>query len=103
VGSVSITGAAEGGGASGAGRGDGFLGGVKSRIGRSSGRSVERSSGRSMVGRSAGRFLLAKNSFSRTTSSSAKLANAEPLPVMPAFAQRSTNSLLSYFSSFANE
>lgn len=43
-----------------------------------------------------------RNAFSLLTSSSSKLASAEPLPVIPAFVQRSTSSLLSIFRSFAN-
>jgi hypothetical protein len=40
--------------------------------------------------------------FSLTTSSSSRLASAEPLPGMPAFVQNSTSSLLSIFKSFAS-
>lgn len=109
AGTAGATGAGGGGGgASGAGFGANRCTGrldPRSRIGRSDGRSSGRSIGRSMGARStaAGRDRLAKYSRSRATSSSARLASADPLPVIPALAQISTNSLLSYFSSFANE
>ncbi len=45
----------------------------------------------------------AKCAFTRSTSSSVRLAKAEPLPVTPALVQISTSTLLSSFSSFANE
>jgi hypothetical protein len=41
-------------------------------------------------------------SFNLATSSSSRLASAEPFPVIPAFVQKSTSSLLSIFSSFAS-
>ena len=44
-----------------------------------------------------------KNCLTFVTSSSVKLASADPLPGTPAFVQMSTSSLLSTFSSFANE
>jgi len=40
--------------------------------------------------------------LSLATSSSSKLASAEPLPGMPALLQNSTSSLLSIFKSFAS-
>jgi hypothetical protein len=40
--------------------------------------------------------------FSFATSSSSRLASAEPLPGMPALLQNSTSSLLSIFKSFAS-
>jgi hypothetical protein len=40
--------------------------------------------------------------FSFDTSSSSRLASAEPLPGMPALLQNSTSSLLSIFKSFAS-
>jgi hypothetical protein len=40
--------------------------------------------------------------FSLETSSSSRLASAEPLPGMPALLQNSTSSLLSIFKSFAS-
>ena len=45
---------------------------------------------------------LARKAFTLTTSSSFRLASAEPLPGIPAFVQISTSSLLSIFSSLAN-
>ena len=50
----------------------------------------------------AGRDLAAMNSLSLTTSSSLMLARAEPLSWIPARVHRSTSSLLSILSSFAN-
>jgi hypothetical protein len=55
------------------------------------------------AGRAAGRRAApARNAFSLTTSSSSKLANADPLPGIPALTQRSANSLLSIFRSLAS-
>jgi hypothetical protein len=51
------------------------------------------------MGRGAGPAMKA---FSFATSSSVKLANAEPLPGSPALVQISTKSLLSSLSSFAS-
>jgi hypothetical protein len=44
-----------------------------------------------------------RNCLTFSTSSSVKLASADPLPGTPAFVQISTSSLLSNFSSFASE
>jgi hypothetical protein len=47
-------------------------------------------------------FGLEKYVLTDASSSSDKLANADPLPAMPSFLQASTSSLLSTFSSFAS-
>lgn len=47
-------------------------------------------------------FGLARNARTRATSSSSRLASADPFPVIPARVQISTSALLSTFSSFAN-
>jgi hypothetical protein len=55
------------------------------------------------TGRGAGRpEWPAMKAFSFATSSSVKLASAEPLPGSPALVQMSTKSLLSSLSSFAS-
>ena len=50
----------------------------------------------------AGLLLLEMKSLTLSTSASVRLAKAEPFPVIPAFAHRSTSFLLSRFNSFAS-
>ena len=93
-----------GGGAIGAGAGRGATRGIGARVFAELGTgALERGARAAGAAAALAPWPAAKNALTRSTSSSVKLANAEPLPVTPAFVQMSTRILLSIFSSLANE